>query len=113
MDQSRGFWAEHCKSLSVILSLALAAVWSVSAQVAEARITGIVIDCARSQSPTRCPGTTATFDGVAFGHVGQYEKLRGTAFGELDQSDPRNAIITDIEMVPPANRNPSTGKVKY
>ena len=49
----------------------------------EARITKIVIDPARSESPT--------FDGVSFGPVGQYEKLRGTAYGELDPSDPRNA----------------------
>jgi Alpha/beta hydrolase domain len=67
----------------------------------EARITKIVIDPARSQSPT--------FGGLSFGTVGQYEKLRGTAFGELDPSDPRNAVITDIEFAP---RN-SRGMVEY
>ena len=65
---------------------------------AEAGITSIVIDCARSQSPTFCPGQSATFGGMSFGAVGQYEKLRGTASGELDHADPRNAIITDIEL---------------
>ena len=67
----------------------------------EARITSIVIDPARSQSPT--------FEGRSFGTVGQYEKFRGTAFGELDPSDPRNALITDIEFAP---RN-AAGKVEY
>jgi hypothetical protein len=67
----------------------------------EARITKIVIDPARSQSPT--------FDGVSFGAVGQYEKLRGTAYGELDPLDARNALITDIENAP---RN-ANSKVEY
>ena len=67
----------------------------------EARITKIVIDPARSQSPT--------FDGRSFGAVGQYEKLRGTAYGELDPADPRNALITDIQLAP---RN-ANGKVEY
>ena len=52
----------------------------------------IVIDSARSQSPT--------FGGLSFGSVGQYEKLRGTAYGEIDPGDPRNALITDVELAP-------------
>src|SRR5262245_33393874 len=67
----------------------------------EARITRIVFDPARSESPT--------FEGRSFGTVGQYEKFRGTAFGELDPADPRNALITDIEFAP---RN-AAGKVEY
>ena len=61
------------------MALALAAGTLVTAPAAEARITSIVIDCARSQSPTF--GTARSAD---VGSVGQYEKLRGTAFGELD-----------------------------
>ena len=83
------------------LALALAAATLLTASAAEALITRIVIDPARSQSPT--------FGGLAFGTVGQYEKLRGTAFGELDPADPHNAVITDIELAP-RNRN---GKVEY
>lgn len=60
--------------------------------VANTGIRSIVIDPARSQSPT--------FGGLSFGSVGQYEKLRGTAYGELDPSDPRNAVITDIQLAP-------------
>jgi len=102
------------KSLHVVIAGALATAGTLAATPgAEARITSIVIDCAKSQS-VAC-GTAPTFGGTSFGSVGQYEKLRGTAFGELDQSDARNAIITDIELVPAANRNPATpaGKVKY
>src|SRR5262245_42083207 len=76
---------------------------------AEARITKIVIDCARSQSPSFCPGTTATFGGLSFGSVGQYEKLRGTAFGELDPLKRQNEIITDLSLAP---RN-ARGNVEY
>ncbi|HLU77753.1 MAG TPA: alpha/beta hydrolase domain-containing protein [Burkholderiales bacterium] len=57
---------------------------------AEARITRI--DVTSVESPT--------FEGRTFGSVGAYEKLRGIAYGELDPGDPRNAVITDIELAP-------------
>src|SRR6266849_8152 len=66
---------------------------------ANARITRVIITS--TQSPT--------FDGTVFGNVGQYEKLVGQAFGEVDPSDPRNAVITDIGLAP---RNAS-GMVEY
>ena len=66
---------------------------------AEAEITRIVIT--RTQSPT--------FDGLSFGEVGQYEKLAGRAFGEVDPNDPRNALIVDIGLAP---RN-ARGRVEY
>ena len=74
-----------------------------SATLAAARqgIQRIEIDPERSESPT--------FEGRSFGSVGQYEKLRGTAYGELDPSDPRNAVITDIELAPVNER----GMVEY
>ena len=49
------------------------------------------------------------FEGASFGAAGQYETLAGRAFGELDPSDPHNAIITDIRLAP---RN-ANGKVEY
>ncbi|MBA3439097.1 MAG: hypothetical protein H0T92_04425, partial [Pyrinomonadaceae bacterium] len=66
---------------------------------AEAHITRIEIT--RVESPT--------FEGTSFGDVGQYEKLRLRAFGEVDPNDPRNAVITDIELAP---RN-ARGMVEY
>jgi len=59
------------------------------------------IDITRTESPT--------FDGHAFGTVGQYEKLIGRAYGEVDPNDPRNAIITDLNLAP---RN-AGGMVEY
>ncbi|HUF82172.1 MAG TPA: hypothetical protein VMN03_13635, partial [Burkholderiales bacterium] len=38
-----------------------------------------------------------------------YELLTGRAFGELDPADPKNALITDIELAP---RN-GNDKVEY
>jgi hypothetical protein len=74
---------------------------AVAAPVTKPRITRIVLDPARSQSPT--------FGGRSFGSVGQYEKLRGTAYGEIDPMDPRNALITDIQLAPVNAR----GMVEY
>ena len=64
-------------------------------------ITNIVIDPDRSES--------VAFDGRCFGNTGQYEKIRGVAYGELDPRDPQNAVITDIEF---AQTN-SQGMVEY
>src|SRR5262245_49374785 len=86
------------------IALAVAAVVALTAPVAEAHITKIVIDPARSESPA--------FEGRVFGpdgSVGPYEKLRGKAFGEVDPADPRNAVITDLKLAP---RN-ARGKVEY
>lgn len=66
---------------------------------AQARITRIVFT--RVQSPT--------FGGASFGAVGQFEKLVGTAYGEVDPRHPLNAIIQDIELAP---RN-ARGMVEY
>ena len=49
------------------------------------------------------------FHGQVFGQTGAYEILRGTATGEIDPSDRRNAVITDIQFAP---RN-ANGKVPY
>jgi len=62
-------------------------------------ITKIIID--HIQSPT--------FDGVSFGEIGQYEKLVGRAFGELDPESSLNTVITDLALAP---RN-AHGKVEY
>ena len=41
--------------------------------------------------------------------MGQYEKLVGRAFGEVDPNDPRNAVIADIQLAPRNTR----GMVEY
>ena len=78
--------------LLLALGLALAA-------TAEARVTRITIT--RTESPT--------YSGQSFGTVGQYEKIIGTATGELDPADRHNAIIQDIQLAP---RN-AGGEVEY
>src|SRR5438067_8927971 len=50
-----------------------------------------------------------TFGGYSWPGVGQYEKIVGKAFGELDPKDPTNAIIVDLQLAP---RN-ARGKVEY
>src|SRR2546430_9878342 len=67
--------------MKTITALAVAAAFSLSAQLAEARITSVTWDAARSQAPSMFPGQAAAFGGSSFGTVGQYEKLRGTATG--------------------------------
>ncbi len=49
------------------------------------------------------------FNGGSFGAIGQYELISGIAEGELDPKDPRNAIITDLDLAP---RLPN-GNVRY
>ena len=48
-------------------------------------------------------------DGQRFGPVGQYERLRGIAHGEVDPDDPRHREIVNLEHAP---RNGS-GRVEY
>ena len=82
-----------------LLCSALLAVFA--APAAEARITRVVVDPGLSQSPT--------FGGYSWPGVGQYERVIGTAYGEVDPNDRRNSIIVDIELAP---RN-ARGMVEY
>jgi Alpha/beta hydrolase domain len=92
--QSKVRWPARILRDVVVSLLAVAGTWS----VADARITQIQIT---SQGPA--------FGGVSFGAVGPYENLVGTAFGEINPTDPLNAIITDIALAP-KNAN---GNVAY
>src|SRR5215510_7190828 len=76
-----------------------AALLLVAASAADARITKIRI--VMKESPT--------FGGYAFKGAGQYEKLIGKAYGELDPNDPKNSGIVDIKLAP---RN-ARGRVEY
>ena len=61
------------------------------------------------ETPDHPNGVHLTFEGISFGKTGQYEKLVGRAFGEVDPNDPRNAVIVDIDNAP---RN-ARGMVEY
>ena len=54
------------------------------------------------------PPNTSAFSGATFG-AGQYQMINGTVRGEVDPSDPLNAVIVDIALAP---RN-SHGMVEY
>ena len=85
------------RGLKVVPLLAgIAAVFATSSL--EARIVKITIE-----------STTPIQNGQSFGKVGPYERLRGTAFGEIDPADRHNAGITDIQF---AAKN-ANGKVEY
>jgi hypothetical protein len=85
---------------SLCLAIVLAAAGTLAMPpAADARVTRIQITT--RESPT--------FGGHSFAGVGQYEKIAGKAFGELDPRDPRNAVIVDIQLAP---RN-KDGKVEY
>ena len=71
-----------------------------TASPADARITRIEIDTARSQSPT--------FGGFSWPNVGQYEKIVGIAHGEVNPHDRQNRVIVDIDW--PRN---ARGNVEY
>jgi hypothetical protein len=45
------------------------------------------------------------FGGYSFPGVGQYEFITGTATGEVDPSNPQNAIITGLQLALPRNAN--------
>lgn len=81
------------------LATASALTMSLTAAAVDARI--VRIEVTTREAPT--------FGGHAFPGVGQYEKLVGKAYGELDPFDPKNAVIVDIRLAP-RNRN---GKVEY
>ena len=72
-----------------------------AASPADARITRIEIDTVRSQSPT--------FGGFSWPNVGQYEKVVGKAYGEVNPHDRQNRVIVDIEFAPKNAR----GNVEY
>src|SRR5258705_1723876 len=91
------------------IAFAVSAALALAPSLVEARIVSVTWDPVRSQSPTVFPGQSPTFGGLSFGTVGQYEKLRGTARGELDPNDRRNRAITDIQLAP---RN-ANGMVEY
>src|SRR5882724_2430074 len=69
------------------------------ASAASAAVTRIVVE--HTESPA--------FKGQVFGKAGQYEILSGHFYGELNPSDPHNAIITDIQFAPKNAR----GMVEY
>jgi hypothetical protein len=81
----------------IVVVLTLATICSPG--IAQARITEVQITNVE----------TPTFGGYSWPGVGQYEKIVGKAFGQVDPLDPKNAMIVDIERAPRNER----GNVEY
>ncbi len=84
--------------VTLLIAVSLLSLLGISSSV-EARITRIQITAVESPA----------LGGASFGSVGQFEKLTGTAYGEVDPDEPLNAIIQDIDLAP---RN-ARGMVEY
>jgi Alpha/beta hydrolase domain len=84
--------------VTLLVAVSLLSLLAMSSTV-EARITRIQIPAVESPA----------LGGASFGSVGQFEKLTGTAYGEVDPHHPLNAIIQDIDLAP---RN-AGGMVEY
>src|SRR5467141_4462779 len=98
MKSLRVLLRERRQSAWLLSAVALLSLLGIASTV-EARITRIQIT--NTESPT--------FAGASFGSVGQFEKLTGTAYGEVDPHHPLNAIIQDIDLAPRNTR----GMVEY
>jgi hypothetical protein len=99
MQFARGFAVSLETQLKRSLSIVAVALLLVVPSASEARLTKFVVTTAESP----------TFGGFSWPGVGQYEKLAGRAFGEVNPFDPRNALIVDIQLAP---RN-ANGNVEY
>ena len=95
MAKSAGVTALHCCALA-LAAVVLAASYPGTLQ---ARVTRI--DIQGVESPAN--------NGQSYGAVGQYERVYGRAYGELNPNDSHNTIITDLKLAP-KNAN---GMVEY
>ena len=72
----------------------------------------LLVPCVAQARLTRFQVTSTespTFGGYSWPGVGQYEKIVGKGFGEINPFDPLNAVIVDIRLAP---RN-ANGNVEY
>ena len=72
---------------------------SIAAAVAAGLLGGASLVDARTTQIQILTRTTA-FGGYSFPGIGQYEVITGIAIGEVNPSDPKNAVITDIALAP-------------
>ena len=81
--------------------------WSLT--LAAALLTILSAPAAAEVTRVAITSRTIVANGQWFGAAGPYEKIIGTAFFELDPSDPHNRIMTDIDLAP---RN-ARGRVEF
>ena len=95
----------HRTRVSIAVALAAGAV--LAAPVAESRVVSVTMSA-----------PTIAFGGFSFPGVGQYVKITGVAYAEVDPADHRNSLIVDIGLAQtqPGALQPgktSSGKVAY
>lgn len=86
------------RRLALFAAIASAAAILPTAQVAQARVTRFIVE----ERVPFAPGT-------AWGAAGAYERLKGTAYMEVDPADPLNAVIVNLNRAPLNAR----GKVEF
>jgi hypothetical protein len=91
--------AQRLRLRAAVITAIAAGGTLVAVPAADARITRI--DVTTTESPT--------FGGYSWPGVGQYEKLAGKAYGEINPTDPKNSVIVDLNLAP---RN-ANGNVEY
>ena len=87
--RAAGFNKRTLLQLSIASALSTSGLL-IAAGDADARITKIQVTT--KESPT--------FGGYSWPGVGQYEKIAGKAFGEVSPTDPKNAVIVDLQLAP-------------
>ena len=85
------------KALRIAVLSALSAGVAICMPVADARIVSVQLSA-----------PTIAFGGYSWPGVGQYERITGVAYAEVDPADPRNAVIVDLALAAAAARRLST-----
>src|SRR4051794_3077682 len=80
---------KRCRTLRAALVYMLAVITVCGAVIAESRVARFVVEQSRVFA-----------DGTSFGNVGQYERLDGTAFMEVDPQNPHNTVIVNLANAP-------------
>src|SRR5262245_36996491 len=97
-DRKMIYRAQRTTTRLTVLSLLIAAL--LMPALAEARIVRILTMSA----------PTIAFGGYSWPGVGQYVKITGVAYAEVDPADRRNALITDIRLAQPQSGAGTPGK---
>ena len=76
-------------TLGLTLAFSLGVIALCAAPRADARVTRFVVEQQRLFA-----------DGTSFGKVGQYERLDGTAYMEVNPRNPHNGVILNLDKAP-------------
>src|SRR5262249_34196087 len=85
---------------------------ALSLSIASALAAG-VLTCASADArvvSVQMSAPTIAFGGYSWPGVGQYEKITGVAYAEIDPGDPRNTVIVDIGLAQPQSAPGQPGK---